>query len=220
MSTQAPTQANACMVYLRALCNHARDMYATEDGEYQIFAVNPVTQMLKLRKLNPTKPRKGRVPKERIGAVWLFLRSQSVEARRDTQRTAADWLSSVLLTGTRLTESGALKRADVDLVEKTIRLREDVVKNHNELLLPLSTVLYEILSKRLQPQDGSAAARRRRRQRSSEYVFPSFGKKRPHIADARAMMKGVSNVAGRHVTVQDLRRTAEDIAKYCKVDPD
>jgi hypothetical protein len=33
MSEQAPTQANGCMVYLRALCNHARDMYAGALGK-------------------------------------------------------------------------------------------------------------------------------------------------------------------------------------------
>ena len=117
-------------------------------------------------------------------------------------------------------ESGSLKRADIDLVARTLVLRGDVVKNHNELTLPLSALVHEILSKRLKSQDGSSAARRRRRPRSSEYVFPSFGKKCPYITDARAMMERLSEVSGRHVTPQDLRRTAEDIAKYCKVDPD
>jgi hypothetical protein len=178
MSEEAPAQANLCMKYLRSLCNHARDMFATEGGEYLIFAANPVTQMLKLRKLNPTKARKGRVPKERIGHVWLFLRKEAVEARRDTERTAADWLSCILLSGARKMESGSLECTDIDLAERTLQLRGDVTKNHNELTLPLSSVAYQILSKRLQSQDNSSAARRRRRQRSSLQELPCVGPRR------------------------------------------
>ncbi len=132
MSEEAAALANLCMKYRRSLCNHARDMFATEGGEYLIFAANPVTQMLKLRKLNPTKARKGRVPKDRIGHVWLFLRKEAVEARRDTERTAADWLSCILLSGARKMESGSLERTDIDLVERTLQLRGDVTKNHND----------------------------------------------------------------------------------------
>jgi integrase len=97
----------------------------------------------------------------------------------------------------------------------------EVVKNHSEPVLPLSTVLYEILLARLITSPAETpAARRRRRKRSSEYLFPSFGRKKPYITDARDLLEGVSKVAGRHVTIHDLRRTAEDILKFCRVDPD
>jgi integrase len=61
---------------------------------------------------------------------------------------------------------------------------------------------------------------KRRRQRSSEYLFPGFGKKRPFITDARATMDAVSKVAGCHCSMHSLRRTYEDCLRYAKVDPD
>lgn len=222
--------ANQTMAYLRALANYARDLYEKEDGTPTIFALNPVTRMNKVRKLNPLKARKDRIPRDRIGTVWSMLRKRAVETRMDSERTAADWVSTVLATGMRLSESSALKRTQVDLKSKTLRLLGDVpdegdgfagVKNHNELVLPLSTVLQDILSQRLEAQDDhSHAARRRRRERSTEYVFPSFGKKKPFISDARATMEAVSEVAGCHCSMHTLRRTYEDVLRYAKVDPD
>jgi hypothetical protein len=210
--------ANMVFAYLRALCNHAREMYAKEDGEPTIFLTNPVTRMVKVRKLNPGKVRKGRIPRERIGAVWNELRRRAVEARRDKERTAADWISMILLTGTRLTESGSLKKTQVDLEAKTITLMGDVSKNHRELVLPTSTVLHDILSTRLTTP--LAPSRRRIRARSTEHVFPGGGKKKPYIHDARSTMDAISKVAGRHLSYHDLRRTFEDILRYAKVDPD
>ena len=213
--------ANMTFTYLRALCNHARDLYEQEDGTPRIFVVNPVTRMIKVRKFNPEKARKGRIPRDRVGGVYSMLRKRSVEARTEIDRTAADWVSTVLLTGMRLTESASLKRTQVNLERKTLHLLGDVVKNHNELVLPLSTELHHILNTRLTAQDeDTPAARRRRRERASEYVFPSFGRKTPYVSDARATLDAVSAVAGCHISMHDLRRTYEDVLRYAKVDPD
>lgn len=229
-TARAPIQANACMRYLRALCNHAREMHATPEGEYPVLAINPVKQMLNQRKLNRERARTDRIPLNRIGAVWLMLRRQAVEAARDHERTACDWLSAVLLTGLRRTESGALRKASVDLVHKVIHLRGDVeqptdgfagVKNHNDMLLPMSSVLNEILSARISaPPENGPAARRRRRERSEEYVFPSFGQKKPYITSAPAILRSISVIAGCTISLHSLRRTADDIAKKIKVDAD
>lgn len=213
--------ANMTFVYLRALCHWARDMYENEDGTPRIFAVNPVSRMIKKYRLNPEKARTDRIPRDRIGAVWNMLRQRAAEARSDTERTAADWVSTVLLTGMRLSESASLKRAQIDLESKTLRLLGDVVKNHNEVVLPLSEVLHSILSDRLKAiEDDSPAARRRKRVRSSEYVFPSFGRKRPYISDARATMEALSKIAGTHCSMHSLRRTYDDILKFARIDPD
>ena len=213
--------ANMTFTYLRALCNHARDLYEQEDGTPRIFVVNPVTRMIKVRKFNPEKARKGRIPRDRIGAVHSMLRKRAEEARTEIDRTAADWVSTVLLTGMRLTESASLKRTQVDLERKTLRLLGDVVKNHNDLILPLSTELHHILNARLTAQEeDSPAVRRRRRERVQEYLFPSFGRKKPFVSDARATLDAVSVVAGCHISMHDLRRTYEDVLRYAKVDPD
>jgi integrase len=93
--------------------------------------------------------------------------------------------------------------------------------NHNEIFLPISEPLLEILSARLtRLTDDSKAARRRCRPRDMTYVFPSFGKKKPYVYDARATLEAVSNIAGCHISPHSLRRTAEDIAQHVKVDRD
>lgn len=213
--------ANMTMTYVRALCNHARDLYENEDGTPRIFLVNPVTRMIKVRKLNPEKPRKDRIPRDRIGAVYSMLRKRAADARTVHDRTAADWVITVLLTGMRLSESASIKKTQIDLTAGTLRLLGDVVKNHNEMVLPLSAPLLELLKARLEsPKEDSAAARRRLRSRSTEYVFPSFGIKRPYVNDARATLEMLSKVAGCHCSMHSLRRTFEDILRFAKVDPD
>jgi hypothetical protein len=81
-------QANACMAIARGLCNHAREMHAAEDGTYPLLAVNPITQMFKLRKANPEKKRTDRIPLNRVGVVWLMLRRRAILGGSDPQRTS------------------------------------------------------------------------------------------------------------------------------------
>jgi integrase len=229
LSARAPQQANLCMVYLRALLNHAREMHATEDGQFPVLAVNPVSRLWKLKKPNPEKPRKTRIPLAKVGRCWNWLRKVATEARMETERTAADWLCFVLLTGTRRLESGSLRWTDCDFEAKTITLHGDVegeggfagVKNHNTIVLPMSSVLAEILTARKSPAPlNEKVARRRRVQRAKEYVFASNGKKTPFITNAQATVEALSKIAGAHVHLHALRRTTEDIAQACKIDSD
>jgi integrase len=229
MSARAPQQANLCMVYLRALLNHAREMHATDDGQFPVLAVNPVSRLWKLKKPNPERPRKTRIPLPKVGACWNWLRKVATEARMETERTAADWLCFVLLTGTRRLESGSVRWKDCNFEAKTITLHGDVegegafagVKNHNSIVLPMSSVLEQILTARKSPPPlDEKIARRRRVQRSSEYVFASNGKKTPFITNAQATIEALSKIAGAHVHLHALRRTFEDIAQACKIDSD
>jgi integrase len=221
LSNGAPSAANLTMVYLRALCNHAREMHATDAGDYPVLAFNPVTKMLRLRKLNPEKPRTGRVPLNRVGHVWLALQRRRTNARDVDDRTAADLVCLRMLTGMRATESGSLRWSQMDWTAKTIRLLGDVSKNHNEMLIPMSTTLHDLLLARKRAPDADPkVARRRRNQRAEEYVFASSGKKTKYMTDARATMEAVSKAAGCHITPHDFRRTLEDIAKAVRVDPD
>jgi hypothetical protein len=57
-----------------------------------------------------------------------MLRKQAATAPRDHERTACDWLSLVLLTGLRRTESGTIRKSGLDLTRKVIHLRGDVDK--------------------------------------------------------------------------------------------
>jgi integrase len=207
-------------------------MFETEDGEYTILSSNPAARMFKLRRKNPEKPCDRRIALDKLGLVWLELQRRRTAARTIDQRTAVDWVATMLLTGMRLTESASLKWTDLNLDAKTITLRGDVepdddnptlfagVKNHNEVTLPMSTLLHSILAERKAPApESDKVTRRRRVQRASEYVFASFGEKTPYITGAPATFKAISKIAG-PISAHDLRRTYEDICLDVKVDSD
>lgn len=226
----APAQATQCMIYLRALLNHAKLMHETPDGQYPVLASNPVTALFRLHKPHQAKARTRRIPMNHVGHVWNLIRERAAGARTDHERTAADYVSTLVLTGWRATECASLKKTNVDLEAKTITLHGDVegatdgfegTKTHATITLPMSDVLCEIMTARINPPaEDTPAARRRKRKRATEYVFPSFGTKRPYIQDPGATMREVSKVAGCHLSPHDLRRTAESIAKAVKVDGD
>lgn len=220
MSATAPVSTNLTFEYLRAVLNYARELHANEDGEYTILPTNPVSRMFKIRRKNPEKPRDRRIPIGKVGEVWLELERRRAEARTIDQRTAADWVSTMLLTGMRLTESASLKWSDVDLDAKTYTLRADVVKNHNEVTLPMSTLLHKILSERKSPATESEKVTRRRVERSSEYVFASNGRKTPYVTCAPAVFDAITKIAGERISAHDLRRGFEDLAAEVKVDSD
>lgn len=220
ISESSPSQAAQCFANLRALLNHARDMYETDDGEYPLLAVNPVQRMFKKRKPKPEKPRDTRIPLDRVRAVWGMLERRRAAARTVDDRTSADWVSFMLLTGTRRTESGSLLWSNIDLDAGTFHLPGDVVKNHNGITLPLSAPLRAVLNSRRElPEPSEKVAERRRAKRSSEYVFPSWGRL-GYITDADATMQAVSEVAGTRVTIHDLRRTFVDICAQVGVSAD
>lgn len=226
ISLRAKGQANQCMVTLRALINYAREKHATPDGEYTIHRSNPVSMAFnkhKLGKLNKVGVRKGRIPKDKIGAAWAVLQERRHVARTVDDKTAADYVSMLMLTGCRANEIATLKWENVNLDEGWFRIPKEVAKNHNELALPLSKVLRQILAERRDaPQPPEHVLRRRahrpERERSP-YVFASWGKL-GHIGEARSTMDAVSEAAGVRVTRHDLRRTLEDVATLCHVSDD
>lgn len=220
ISENSSSQAAQAFANLRALLNHARDMFETDDGEYPLLAVNPVQRMFKKRKPKPEKARDTRIPLDRVRAVWAMLDKRRSAARTVDDRTSADWVSFMLLTGTRRTESGSLLWSNIDFDAGTFHLPGDVVKNHNGITLPLSTPLRALLKARQElPEPSEKVAERRRAQRSSEYVFPSWGRL-GYITDADATMQAVSEVAGTRVTIHDLRRTFVDVCAQVGVSAD
>jgi len=232
LSSRAPTQANGCVRYVRAMLNWDREKCATADGQYPVLPVNPVSRMFKLAKPNPSKPKDTRIPLKKVGACWLWLQEQSAHARTENQRCSASWVSSMLVSGLRREESAAVKKADVDLENRTITLHGDIavvaegslfagVKNHNTFVLPMSTPLYEIMAARLSPAPvPEKIARRRRVRRSTEFVFATNGRKKPYIDNAEKTFKALSAIAGTRVHAHAIRRTFEDIAQECEMDPD
>lgn len=219
-------QANQCMVSLRALCNYARVKHAGPDGKPTILEHNPVTLAFgkyKPVRLHKVKARRERIPAAKIGAVWAMLQKRREEARTVDDRTSADYVCMLMLTGLRATECARLRWENVNLKEGWFRIIEDDAKNHNEVKLPLSSVLRQILAER---QDATKApehvAKRRADQQAREgspYVFASWGKA-GHITEAKGVMEAVSEVAGVPIKRHDLRRTLDDIAGACMIDGD
>lgn len=203
---KSTSQAHKAQVYLNVFIAYAREKYATDKG-YPILEVNPVKRARKLKRLHPNAPRDRRIPLGKVGAVWSMLRKRAENPVRELDRTAADWISLILLTGWRLTESGSLRWSQVNFDTKTVTLLGDVVKNHNTLIVPMSDALHDLLK-----------ARTERPKVDAEYVFPSFGEKTPYISDARGTMDAVIKIAGLHLSPHDLRRTAESIALEVRID--
>lgn len=197
----APHTANAAFVYLRSWLNFAREHHANPDGTYPILPVNPVTQMWKTQDRNAEVPRERAVPLDRVGHVWNYL----TERRGQND---ADLVATLMLTGCRLTECSSLRRQDVDLEKRTITLRGDVVKNHKEMILPMSELLHGVLAARCGGLKPTA------------YVFASDLSSTGYLASPRAMMDRVSELAGCRLSPHDLRRGLDSIAQACRIDSD
>ncbi len=220
LSARAPGQATLCMIYLRALLNHARILHEDKDGNPTILLSNPVSRMFKLKKPNPEKPRETRIPLDRIGACWLWLRQRAETSRTENDRTAAHWLMFIMLTGTRRNEAGSLRWQDTDMERRVFKLRGEVTKNHRDLELPMSDAMHALLNAQRQPFAHSKAIRRRRVHRSGEYVFATNGRITPYITNAQSTIEELTKVAGAHVHVHALRRTFEDIGVHLGIDSD
>lgn len=226
ISKRSTWQANKTMRYLRALLNQCKEDHETEDGDCPVLAVNPVSRMIKHRKgLNPEKPRDQRIPIERIGRCYALLRKRAAEARYNDD-SGPDWISVILLTGMRHSESAALKWEYIDFEARTLTVPGDVpatdpayqffsgTKNHHDLTLPMSEELCEILTTR------KANAELWRKRNPSAYVFPATGE-RPFIAYTKATMEALREAAGKpKLTIHDLRRTFDDVASVAKCDGD
>ena len=213
-------QAHKAKVYLRLFLNHAKDMHADpKTGEPRILAINPVTLTNRTAPTSKPKARHRSIDVARIGAVWLMLRKRAENPVRELDRTAADWVSTLILTGWRATECAALEFSWVNFDAKTITLPGDVdtddarlfagVKTHEEMTWPMSDVLHDILKARSELDS-----------KDERYVFPSRADNDvPYIAHARGTMKAVAVAAGEPVlSPHDLRRTAVHVARACRVD--
>lgn len=216
LSKTAPTTSNKSFRNLRALLNWAREKSATSEGTYPILPINPVSQMFKqggMAKWNPEKARDTRIPKDKIGSVWLFLEQQAdPERNRRSSSISADLVMFLILTGCRIGEASSLTwdRVKLDGDFPTFHLPSVITKNHNPATFPIGKVLHKLLTRR----------NAKRTEKNSEYVFPAVRGDSGHMQDPRAMWEKVSKVAGLHLSNHDMRRTFEDVAVIVGIDGD
>lgn len=106
----------------------------------------------------------------------------------------------MLFTGLRRNEAATLMWTDIDFASKVLTVRAEIAKNGNELRLPLSNYLDELLQKRFCGRGDSV------------YVFPGRNKK-AHLVDSKYVIEGVAKTADCPFTLHDLRRTFLTVAE-------
>lgn len=219
----APVTANETMKNLRALLNFARKHYRDgKTGNYPILVINPVDDMRESTPRNPIKAHNTRVKAHKVRPFYQNLRERSHTHRSEISRTAADWLSFRLLTGTRQTESCQLRFSDVDFDNNIITLNDHITKTVNVHPFPMSEPVRNLMLHRwelhlLAYADPAQATR-------DAWVFPSKRSASGHIVAAQTTfahaIEETNAGVGDHLTPRDLRRTFEDVGSACHVDPD
>lgn len=207
----APASANAAMVTLRILINFAIDEYRRADGE-PIIAHNPVSALKRhWAKLGTRTERY--IEKGKVGAVWNKLQEARVNPKNRDALAGIDLTIFLLLTGARRDEAAALTWDrvhidDHDPANSRWHLTER--KRGAPIWLPLSSQAVALLNAR--------PRQRREDGIESPFVFPSWSRA-GRIMDARSAMETVSEIAGRHLSLHDLRRTFSNIAmRECRVE--
>jgi integrase len=190
LSAKGPTQANQAFRILRALLNYAREAYRTDGAP--ILPENPVSVVSGKKMWNPNNAKNGRIPMEKVGAVWNMLQHKShSDGVTATGRTGADIVLFLMLTGCRWNEAAELTWDRVNLDNCTWHIPDP--KNHNEVTFPISAPLLAMLKDRP-------------RTKGNPYIFPARSGA-GFIHDARYTMTSVSEMAGLHLTPHDMRRT-------------
>lgn len=197
IASEAPTQANLAMRYLRATLNHVND---ESDSDKPIIASNPVDRLKRLNQWAATAPKKTRLERDDI-PVWVSaVRSELVGLKFDNEHR--DALIFILLTGARLAEVfgneqdgyPALKWSNVDLRRGTVTFRD--TKNRSDHQLPLGPRMLEIL--------------KARKELSGDYVFSNAKGDVSH--DLRTAFSRIEKATNLRVTAHDLRRTFAAVA--------
>ena len=201
----APASANAAFVTLRLLIRFAIDEYRKVDGK-AIITDNPVDALKRhWAKLGTRTERY--VDRRVIGAVWNKLHEMRGIVLGYEALASVDLTIFALLTGARRDEMATLTwdRVNIDDQDPSnCWWHLDNRKRGDPIWLPLSSQSVSLLKSRMPratPQKPEAGT----------YVFPSWGKN-GRIMDARAPMQAVSEIAGKHLSLHDLRRTFTNIA--------
>ena len=206
----APASANAAFVTLRILFNFAADEYRRADGSPLILH-NPVGALKHhWAKLGSRTERY--IDRRKIGAVWNKLMAQRKEPSSREALAGTDLTIFCLLTGCRRMEGASLKWLNVhinDDDQTDCWWRITNRKVGDDLQMPLSSQAVALLKDRMPADDDEEA---------SEFVFPSWSKA-GHVMDARATMETVSEAAGKHLSLHDLRRTFTNVAmRECMIE--
>jgi len=200
----APASANAAFVTLRILIRFAMDEYRQADGT-PLIRDNPVDALKHhWAKLGTRTERY--IDKRKIGAVWNKLQEMRGEMQGYEALASVDLTIFALLTGARRDEMATLTWDRVHIDDHNPSecwWHLDDRKRGDPIWLPLSSQAVVLLKSRprLKLADGT----------ESPFVFPSWGKT-GRIMDARAPMVAIGEIAGKHLSLHDLRRSFTNYA--------
>ena len=200
----APASANAAFVTLRILIRFAMDEYRQADGT-PLIRDNPVDALKHhWAKLGTRTERY--IDKRKIGEVWNKLHAMRGEVQGYEALASVDLTIFALLTGARRDEMATLTWDRVHIDDHNPSecwWHLDDRKRGDPIWLPLSSQAVALLKSRprLKLADGT----------ESPFVFPSWGKT-GRIMDARAPMVAIGEIAGKHLSLHDLRRSFTNYA--------
>jgi len=185
----APARANNTMRVLRAVYNHAMQMYEDEQGR-QIIASNPVDRLSRSRAWYRVERRKTLLTPNELPRFF--------EATADlTHAVTQDYLTFLLFTGLRKMEAATIQWSQVNLNDRTFTIED--TKNRIPHTLPMSEFIFHLLETR-------------HKESQSLWVFPSpiTGS---HIKEPRGALRHIAEKLGKPLTFHDLRRTFITIAE-------
>lgn len=206
-SATAPANANQAFRILKALFNWYQSKHQADDGTCSAMPANPVAVAFRQGgqvRFSPERVRDSRIPRAKIGAVWLELQSLPT--------VGSDLVQFLILSGCRVGEACQLKWADVKLGDPvpTYHLPATLTKTHIPLTHPISSAMRAVLERRLL-----------QRSEGEEYVFPAVrSKKATYFREPQKVFKRLSEVAGCYLHAHAMRRTTESILQALDVDSD
>jgi integrase len=181
----APAAANKWARYLRALLNFAAGRYTDTEGR-PILTDNAVKVLSRARSWYRVERRQSVIQPHQIAPWWAAVMALGNDAHRD-------YLLTLILTGLRKEEGRGLAWADVDLIAKTLTVRD--TKNHRAHTLPMGPYLAAMLNAR---------------ERLGPLVFMST---HGQIGNLRYSLESIARLSGVKFMAHDLRRTFATVAE-------
>lgn len=180
--------ANSAIRVIRGLYNHARREMASSLPE------NPASAI----KMFKEERRTGMVRPSEMQAFYQAVRGYP-------NKVAADYITLVLFTGFRREEAAALTWSEIDFSERVIHIPHKRTKAGRALDLPMSDVVFNLLSER-----------RKVGLVPGGWVFPANSGS-GHISEPRSILSDIAEKTGISITVHDLRRTFITVAESCDI---
>ena len=200
LGEKSQARANNAMRVLRAVFNFARHQYEDAEG-HSLFPENPVSRLSHTRAWYHVGRRRTVIRSSQLPAWFAAVEARRTPDADPHDRTVADLLALLVLTGLRRSEGLALRWQDVDLKARTLLIHD--TKNGEPLELPLSDYLVDLFEARRELAPGP-------------YIFPGRGEA-GHLHTPHKGVRRIVEASGVEFTLHDLRRTFITVAESLDV---